>query len=47
MGHAVTVCYLAQKVGGSLKADTDAFKVECFKKDEISGLKIEFDHRHI
>lgn len=43
-GHTVTICYLAKKVGGNLKADTDASKTNCFKKDEISRLKLAFDH---
>ncbi|MDI6724386.1 MAG: NUDIX hydrolase [Methanobacterium sp.] len=46
-GHTVTICYLAKKVGGNLKADTDASKANCFKKDEISGLKLAFDHDFI
>lgn len=43
-GHTVTICYLAQKVGGTLKADSDASMVQCFKREEVSGLKLAFDH---
>jgi len=43
-GHTVTICYLAQKSGGELKADTDASRVQCFKKEEISKMNLAFDH---
>lgn len=46
-GHTVTICYLAKKVGGTLKADTDASKVQCFRRDEISKLNLAFDHNII
>ncbi len=43
-GHTVTIAYLAKKIGGNLKADTDASKAQYFKKGEISKLKLAFDH---
>ncbi len=43
-GHTVTVCYLMRKIGGNLKADTDASIAQHFKKDEILKLKLAFDH---
>ena len=43
-GHVVSVCFLAEKVGGNLKAATDASDVECFKKEEVLGLNLAFDH---
>lgn len=43
-GHTVTVCYLTKKIGGSLRADTDASSARYFKKDEILKLKLAFDH---
>ncbi len=43
-GHTVTVCYLTKKIGGNLKADSDASSAQCFKKDEILKLKLAFDH---
>jgi len=43
-GHVVSVCFLAGKVGGKLKAATDASDVECFKKEEVLGLNLAFDH---
>ncbi|HEX3012902.1 MAG TPA: NUDIX hydrolase [Methanobacterium sp.] len=43
-GHTVTVCYLTRKVGGNLNADSDASSAQYFKKDEISKLKLAFDH---
>lgn len=46
-GHTVTICYLAKRVGGELKADTDASDVQCFLKAEILKLKLAFDHEII
>lgn len=43
-GHTVTICYIAFKTGGKLKADTDACEVKCIFKDEIDKLKLAFDH---
>lgn len=43
-GHTVTVCYLMRKIGGNLKADTDASIAQHFKKNEILKLKLAFDH---
>lgn len=43
-GHTVTICYLAKKKSGKLKADTDASNAQCFKKDDILKLKLAFDH---
>jgi len=43
-GHTVTICYLATKIGGKLKADTDASDVKCIKKEEALKLKLAFDH---
>ena len=38
------MCYLTKKIGGSLRADTDASSARYFKKDEILKLKLAFDH---
>ena len=46
-GHTVTICYLTEKVGGTLKADTDASKAKYFNKEEISNLNLAFDHNSI
>jgi 8-oxo-dGTP diphosphatase len=46
-GHTVTICYLAKKTGGKLKADTDASDVQCILKSEILKLKLAFDHETI
>lgn len=43
-GHTVTICYLALKTGGELKADTDASDVTCIPKSETIKLKLAFDH---
>ena len=46
-GHTVTVCYLADKVGGKFKADTDAADVSCFLPEEALQLDLAFDHHDI
>jgi 8-oxo-dGTP diphosphatase len=46
-GHTVSVCFLARKIQGNLKADTDAADVECFSLNDISGLELAFDHGKI
>ncbi len=46
-GHIISICFLAQKTGGNLVADTDAADVKCFDLDEISGIVMAFDHRKI
>ena len=43
-GHTVTICFLAFKTGGELKADTDAADAICIPKNEILKLKLAFDH---
>ena len=43
-GHTVTICYLAKKTGGKLKANTDASDVQCTLKAEVLKLKLAFDH---
>ena len=46
-GHMITVCFLANKIGGELKADTDASEVSCFAADEAMRMNLAFDHRKI
>lgn len=46
-GHTVTIAYIAQTVSGKLKADSDAEDAFEFTKDEISDLKLAFDHKTI
>ncbi len=46
-GHTVTVAYIARIVSGNLKADSDAEDAFEFTKDEISDLKLAFDHKTI
>jgi 8-oxo-dGTP diphosphatase len=41
-GHTVTVAYLIEQIGGSLKAGDDAENVKFFKRDELPDLA--FDH---
>lgn len=46
-GHTVSICFLARKTKGNLKADTDADEVECFPIYKISKLELAFDHGKI
>lgn len=46
-GHMVTICYLAQKIGGELRADTDASGVKCVKLGDALNYRLAFDHEQI
>lgn len=46
-GHVISVCFIAQKKAGNLKADTDASQVACMTIDEISKIELAFDHKKI
>ena len=44
-GHVVSVCFLAQRVGGKMKAASDADEVKIFKR--IPWEELAFDHVNI
>jgi len=46
-GHMITVCFLASKIEGELRADTDAAEVSCFTADEALRMNLAFDHKKI
>ena len=46
-GHIISVCFLGNKIGGKLVADTDAADVQCMEIDEISKIELAFDHHNI
>ncbi|HII83932.1 MAG TPA: NUDIX hydrolase [Methanobacterium subterraneum] len=46
-GHLVTICFLAIKTEGMLKADTDATEVACFTVNEAMEMNLAFDHNKI
>jgi 8-oxo-dGTP diphosphatase len=46
-GHVISICVMAQKKGGTLKADTDASQVQCLEIEDILKLEIAFDHKKI
>jgi 8-oxo-dGTP diphosphatase len=46
-GHTVTVCFLGSKIGGMLKAATDADDAKYFDLNEIKTLDLAFDHERI
>ena len=43
-GHVISICFLCKKIGGSLRASTDAREVSLFDRKQISKLKLAFDH---
>ncbi len=46
-GHIISICFLGQKIGGKLMADTDAADVKYFNLDEVSTIDLAFDHGKI
>jgi len=46
-GHVVTICFLGNKIGGTLKSATDAEDARYFDFDEISEIDLAFDHEKI
>lgn len=46
-GHVISICFIAHKIGGKLKADTDASEVSKFKWEELKKIKLAFDHATI
>jgi len=43
-GHIISICFIAHKIGGKLRADTDAKEVSKFKWEELKKIKLAFDH---
>lgn len=46
-GDVVTVCFRAERIGGQLKAASEAAEAKVFPKDELEGLQLAFDHSKI
>jgi len=46
-GHTITVAFFCKKIGGSLKADSDAKEIKVFSKKSIKNIKLAFDHQKI
>ncbi|MFB0559870.1 MAG: NUDIX domain-containing protein [Candidatus Lokiarchaeia archaeon] len=46
-GHAISIVYICNIVGGELRADTDAKEVSCIPITEIKKIKLAFDHAKI
>jgi 8-oxo-dGTP diphosphatase len=46
-GHTITISFLTVKIGGDLRADTDASEVTCFTPEEALDLDLAFDHQKI
>jgi 8-oxo-dGTP diphosphatase len=45
--HTITVSFLTDRIGGDLRADTDASEVTCFTPEEALDLDLAFDHKKI
>ena len=46
-GHYVSVCFLCEPVGGTLKTSQETKEVKAFTKDDLLSVKLAFDHRKI
>ncbi|MFX1451680.1 MAG: NUDIX domain-containing protein [Promethearchaeota archaeon] len=46
-GHIITVAYMCEKIGGTLKANSDARDIKIFKKNAIKDIQLAFDHAKI
>lgn len=46
-GHFVSVCFLCEPVGGTLKTSEETKEVKAFTKEELLSLKLAFDHKKI
>ena len=44
-GHFISICFLCRKIGGTLRAATDAANVSIFSLKEVKNLKLAFDHK--
>jgi len=45
--HTITVCFLTKKIGGILRANTDASEVCCISPLDALNLDLAFDHKKI
>ena len=46
-GHIITVAFICKKIGGTLKANSDAKDIKIFNKDSIKKINLAFDHKKI
>ena len=46
-GHIITVAYICEKIGGTLKANSDAKDIKIFNKNRIKNIQLAFDHAKI
>jgi len=46
-GHYVSVCFLCEPVGGTLKTSDETKEVKAVTKEELIPIKLAFDHRKI
>ena len=43
----MSVCFLCEPVGGTLKTSEETKEVKAFTKEELISLELAFDHRKI
>ncbi len=46
-GHVISICYIVEVVGGSLKAGSDATDARFFNIDDVKKIELAFDHSKI
>jgi 8-oxo-dGTP diphosphatase len=46
-GHVITVCFMARKISGELRAATDSAEVSYYTVEEALKLDLAFDHKEI
>ncbi|MHA1379930.1 MAG: NUDIX domain-containing protein [Candidatus Helarchaeota archaeon] len=46
-GHTITAAFFCKKIGGNMKADSDAKDIKVFNKESIKNIKLAFDHDKI
>ena len=46
-GHTITISFLTEKIGGYLRADTDASEATCLTPEGALDLDLAFDHHKI
>ena len=46
-GHTIGICYIAERVGGELKASSDASHARFFSIEYVRKIELAFDHSRI
>ncbi len=46
-GHVITAAFFCKKLGGTMKADSDAKAIKIFNRKEVENINMAFDHAKI